>query len=86
VRAGEVSTAVVDPVLPVVATAQAATARKPEKRSTRWKLWLGVGIGAAVVVAGAVAIGVVASSSSSHNFWMQASSSCQAPCQVADFR
>lgn len=84
VRPGEVAAAVVDPVLPLAGASEPARARPG--RSSRWKLWLGLGLGAAAVVAAAVTVGVVVSSSGGRNFWSQASSSCQAPCQLADFR
>jgi hypothetical protein len=47
---------------------------------------LGGGLGAAAVAAGAIAAGVLASQSSGHNYWNDATATCSAPCQVADFR
>jgi hypothetical protein len=80
--AGETITVTLDPGAQPLAAAPVAP--PPERRSKRWKVWLGVGIGAAALAA--VGIGLGVGLSSGENVWSKASASCTAPCSVIDLR
>jgi hypothetical protein len=58
-----------------------------KRRSRRWKLWLGVGLGAAAIVTGVVVGVAVAETSGGTDFWSRGQKGCTSPsCQVGDYR
>jgi hypothetical protein len=70
---------------PVVAPPVAETHAAVEPRRSRWKLWLGIGLGAAAVVG--IVIGVtVAETNRGTDFWSSAQNGCHTPsCTVVSF-